>query len=921
MRSRRTPSAKAGPRRRSRGGGGRRTSSARKSRRQPVWPSAAELRNTFNRAGVGIFRCTPEGKPLNVNPALARLFGYETPEAFLCAVRDIGRQLYPNPADRPAVVARVLSAPGPLRLENRYRTRDGREITVELYVHVVRDRRGRARYIEGFAEDITRQKEAEESILRAQARLEQQVRERTQELRRHIAELEQLRDIINRGPAVVFFWRLTATPALEYVSNNVTQWGYTPADLCAGQEPGRVIIHPDDWPRVTAAPADHFGRAVFDFHHEYRVLTKSGEARWVSDWTKAVRDANGACTHYQSIVLDITEHRRALLALRENETRFRSMFEGLPVPTYTWRRQDDDFVLSSYNKAALEITEGRIPGLVGQRLRTLFADDPQVWEEFNRCLTNGTPVRRRMDMTLKSSGKPRVLDVTYAPVPPDTVVVHTVDVTEEHLAVAALRESEVRFRQIAEVLPVGLSLMRPDLTFEYLNPCFTQIFGYTLADLPDKHAWFEKAYPDPARRAESMAMWRNDFLVQPVVYEIHEREFDIRCKDGTEKTILLRSLVVPGGKQVVTYSDVTAQRAAERALRENEARYRQLFDTMQEGLVLHELVRDAEGRVVDTRILDLNPAAERIMGNPREKVLGRRTSSLVRNRPPGLLEAYASVADSGKPVVMEAFFQERNKHLLVSAFRVQPNRVAALFSDITARKQQEARMLQYQQELRELALALTLAEERIRHDLSGALHDSVAQTLALAKMRLDALVAGPRQDPQHQDLEELRALLDQALTETRTVIFHLSPPLLYEIGLQAALEWLGEVISQQSGLPVRVSHAGPAMELPEEPRVLLYQIARELLLNVVKHARADRAEVHLHFAADSVSLTVADNGRGLDVTAEKSRVPAAGHFGLFSIRERLRHVGGTLEIDSAPGQGTSVTVQLPLAAKPKGGQP
>ncbi|MBW2117431.1 MAG: response regulator [Deltaproteobacteria bacterium] len=134
-------------------------------------------------------------------------------------------------------------------------------------------------------------------------------------------------------------------------------------------------------------------------------------------------------------------------------------------------------------------------------------------------------------------------------------------------AETALRESERQFRQLAESSPFGVTITRPDLTFEYFNPKFTELFGYTIEDLPDKQTWFERAYPDKEYQKQVFSAWKADAVNDSKVGERKLRVFTVRCKDGKDKIIQFRVVLLKDGRQLLTYQDITNQAKAEEALR------------------------------------------------------------------------------------------------------------------------------------------------------------------------------------------------------------------------------------------------------------------------------------------------------------------------------------------------------------------
>ncbi len=235
--------------------------------------------------------------------------------------------------------------------------------------------------------------------------------------------------------------------------------------------------------------------------------------------------------------------------------------------------------------------------------------------------------------------------------------------------------------------------------------------------------------------------------------------------------------------------------------------------------------------------------------------------------------------------------------------------------EFTQRKKAEDKLASYQEDLRSLASQLTLAEERERRRLAAHLHDHIGQTLAVANIKLGELrKANPLGDSASSmaELGEIRTLLEQAIQDTQSLTFRISSPILYELGLEAALEWLTENVPKAQGLLTYFEDDKEPKPLDEDVRVLLFQAVNELLVNVVKHARARHLNVSVWREHDQLHLGVEDDGQGFEVAKIGARWEKSRGFGLFSIRERLKPFGGVLTVDSSPGAGTSVTITVPL---------
>jgi signal transduction histidine kinase len=179
-------------------------------------------------------------------------------------------------------------------------------------------------------------------------------------------------------------------------------------------------------------------------------------------------------------------------------------------------------------------------------------------------------------------------------------------------------------------------------------------------------------------------------------------------------------------------------------------------------------------------------------------------------------------------------------------------------------------------------------------------------------MQLAALKRGVDDREQLQRLDECEQVLADATLQTRTLMLELAPPGLHESGLLEALRWLADRVAKQQRLIVTVEDDGAQKPLEDQVTVLLFQTVRELLQNVVKHARSKRATVRCSVNNDMLSLDVIDPGVGFEVHAIDRLPTRQGGFGLFNIRERLKLMGGSIDIHSIVGEGTTVRIRVPL---------
>lgn len=212
-------------------------------------------------------------------------------------------------------------------------------------------------------------------------------------------------------------------------------------------------------------------------------------------------------------------------------------------------------------------------------------------------------------------------------------------------------------------------------------------------------------------------------------------------------------------------------------------------------------------------------------------------------------------------------------------------------------------------DLRALALELTAAEQRERELLAQELHDGLAQLLAAVKIKLASLDA-PGRDAA---ITEIDTLMDAANQSLRLLIQELSPPALFTLGLHSAWNDLFKVLQSSYGLTAQLHHDCQPARLDPAQLTLIYRGVRELLINVAKHSSVKSAVVNLMLTQDRITAAVSDEGCGFDAQKLAEDGSVTGRFGLRSLQRRLTALQGSLDIDSAPGKGTTVVLSLPLA--------
>ena len=323
---------------------------------------------------------------------------------------------------------------------------------------------------------------------------------------------------------------------------------------------------------------------------------------------------------------------------------------------------------------------------------------------------------------------------------------------------------------------------------------------------------------------------------------------------------------------------------------------------------------DAGGDVIST-----NSFGAEQLGYAREELVGRPVLDVFhpddRKR---VADQFQALIDAGQGVASWEFRKQRKDGSTLwvreaaRAIETADGKleVVVVCHDITDRKQAEEERAEAQGLVRELALELDETQDRERREIAVHLHDDVGQRLTLAHIKLEYLLE--KQRPADSVVHEIRDLVKQAIDGTRLLTHELASPVLYELGLTDAIRSLCDPEFWAGRADFEFHCGDPCREVPERIAVHVYRIARELVLNVRKHAKANRLRVSLDCRGQRIRLEVEDDGLGFDVGTERKRSGKSGGIGLFSIAQRVDLLGGTLKVRSEPGRGTHATIEFDL---------
>jgi PAS domain S-box-containing protein len=322
--------------------------------------------------------------------------------------------------------------------------------------------------------------------------------------------------------------------------------------------------------------------------------------------------------HIRIYSTDITESKKYEETLKQSEERYRSLLENIKLGISLI---DTDYNIIMVNTPLSKRVKKPISELIGKKCFREFEQRDAVCPHCPGVQAIATGKLAEVETEgVRDDGSRFHLMLRAFPilgqdgkVTAFTEVVE--DITKRIQIQEALRQTEERFRMLAENMPFGISVMAPDQRFEYFNPQFTAIFGYTKEDIPNKDAWFKKAYPDEAYRKEVSSLWKKDVKEDVKIGEGNPRVFTVRCKNGQDKIIDFRSVDLKDGKQYLVYEDITDRAKAEEALKQSEERYRTLVENVNLGINLID---------ADHNIMMVNAGQSSHFGKPRSETIGKK---------------------------------------------------------------------------------------------------------------------------------------------------------------------------------------------------------------------------------------------------------------------------------------------------------
>jgi len=768
--------------------------------------------------------------------------------------------------------------------------KDGCKVPTEYKVSIINDDQGVPKYIISIGRDIRERKQAEGALKESEGKF------------RRLAE---------NSPDIIYRHRLQSNPGFEYINPAVTKIsGYTPEEYYNDPELGFKIIHPDDKAELTKFTTGEYS----NLPHVSRWIHKDGTTIWIEDKHSPVYDAEGKLSAIEGVARDITDRKNAEKALRESEKQYRTLVRQTPAVLWT----SDENGQTVYISANVEQVYGYTPEEIlksGNRLwfgRIHSEDIASVKAAYETLLKKGSNYdieyriqRRDGDWIWLHDRATRSYEIAGT-LRADGVFL---DITERKSAENALRESERKFREMADLLPqiVYETDLQGNLTF--VNKQAYVSLGYSKDDLDSGFNVLQTIVPEDRDRA------RENMKKIMIGKSLSNIEYTMIRKDGSTFSALVNSNPVFGDNKPLGLRgiivDITERKLAENKIKESQQRLSSHLGNTPLGSIFWD---------IDFKVIEWNSSAEKIFGYSKKEALGRHPYSLIvpkeiqgqiddvfnqlLTQTGGSRSVNENVTKDGKRILCDWY------NVAITNIDGEVTGVASLVDDITEQKKTERKLKESRNQLRSLAERLQLIREEERATVAREIHDDLGQTLTALKMDISWMKknSGMTDEMRASKLDVMLGLTDSTIQTVKRIATELRPGILDDLGLISAIEWQTKEFQNRSGIKCNFEVLADEFAIEEEISIAAFRIFQESLTNIARHSGASKVTVTIKRADDFLLLEISDNGVGIS----EEQINNAKSLGLIGMNERVSVFKGKLTISGATDVGTTIGVYIPI---------
>ena len=779
-----------------------------------IYQNGEEYQSIFENAIDGIFQSSLDGRFIKVNPAMAHIYGYDSPEDMITSIRSIKDQLYVDAKERETFLKSLQENDHVDRFEGRNYRKDGSIIWTLTNARIVQDGEGNPLFIEGFLTDVTSRKEAELALQ---------------------ASEERYRALVEHLPGAVFLDAPDDPEKSLYISPKIEDiFGYAPQEW-NNEIPWSSYIHPDDRDRVMTESqrTDVTGEL---FRAEYRFRKKDGQYIWVREETSLVKDEHGTPLFWQGFLTDISYQKQVENAIKQNEEQFKKIFQANPIASCIATLKDGRLIAA--NKAYWNLSGFKPDEVLGQtsielgfieasRRKKLVArlqKEKSLRNETGNLITKNKEIRNTLEFfdLISFDGQDCILSMFY-------------DMTDQIKAQAALRESEEKYRELFESESDAIVLIDNESgKILEANAATTALYGYSKKELLRKKNSDLSAEPEETRQITQTTPINHEQVVS-VPLRFH------RKKDGTVFPVEITGRFFEWRGRAVHIAairDITERKKADEALIASEERFRLAFQTSPDAININ--------RLEDGLYVDVNEGFTANTGYTREDAIGKTSAEIDiwddRNDRAKLIDG---LKKNGFVNNLEAKFRMKDGRVvtgLMSARIIMLEEVPHIISitrEIETIKQTESTL---QKQLKELTIlhniAVAASSSKTVDELLQRVTDTIADTLHPDNCGVE-LVTG--RDDSYQAHSSYRGALKKEIREptplskgvTGKVIATGKPIRLGNVAQEAAYIEVTKGIYSELCVPIKIQERVIGAFNIESKQVDAYTESDERLLNTV----------------------------------------------------------------------------------------
>jgi len=674
-------------------------------------------------------------------------------------------------------------------------------------------------------------------------------------------------------------------------------WGYAREELLGMAS--MSIVHPEDRHIVRDGAIRMLKGELFS-PYVFRTIAKNGSIRWITETVTTI--------HYQGQravlgnSMDITEQINARNKLADLEALEASILVAIPHAVIGLKNRRIIFA----NDGVQTVFGWKAEEIIGQRTRRFYrseGDFKEIAAKLYTTLENEQTVSLEFPCRRKD-GKEIVCMINASRIG-DTLTEKQIVITYEDIT--DRKQAEDVYKTLAKSSQAGVYVVQNG-AFQFVNHHAAAYASYSEEELVGMDS-MSLVHP------EDRAMVRKNAKSMLSGKRKAPHEFRIITKHGDIRWIMETVTMIPfrGEFAVLGNSmDITEQNSAREKLEELEALEASILEAIPHAVI----------GLQDRRIIFANDGVQTVFGWKAKDLIGMSTRILYRSDEDyeGMAKALYSALEKKRTVTFEFPCRRKDGKDIVSmvtaarigASLIEKN-IVITYEDITDRKLAATELENSRGQLRNLTAHLQSIREKERSRIARELHDELGQLLTA--LNTEIILLGKKIPPELTALIErtqsLSSLIDMTMETLKRIYMALRPGMLDHLGLTAAIGWQAEEFHKRTGIPCRVSFAPEDIILEPDLTTSLFRIFQETLTNISRHAEASRVHVSLRATDRKIQLTVKDNGKG--ITREQMTKPNS--FGLLGIRERAEYWRGTVTIKGKPGEGTTVSVAIPLEQK------